>query len=391
LKGRKLDVSQHLSRAELDRLISDETSGGDIWIESATGHLETCRDCRLALLLGETEAKSIPASSSDGPCPGEARLKRAASGASDAQTALRVVQHCTNCDDCATKLKDYAKLFSGDSEGDLKGLKTSKPEWQKNFARQIANSQKSKSRRLRFGMLGWAIAALLLLAFLITSYIQRDSISKVNELVAAAYTQSRNTDLRLLGARYSEVRTDRGTAAKSEPLAEARAAIARMRPSSEQTPEFLDAEGRADLVSNDIQGAYEKLMRAKAQSPHSSDILIDLALTECLLGDSGQPERYQVAYELLSEVLAADNRNAVALFNRAIVSERLREYGSAIEDWKRLLDLEPTGAWADETRRRKTTDESLLKDHPSATAANEHSFLRNSKVNSSNSYHHQNG
>ena len=369
-----MDVSQHLSRAELDRLISDETGGGATWIESATGHLESCRDCRLALLLGETEAKGIPASSSEGPCPGEARLKRAASGASDAQTALRVVQHCTNCDDCAQKLKEYAKLFSGDSKGDLKGLKTSKPEWQKNFARQIAASQKSNSRRVRFGMLGWAIAAILLVAFLITAYIQRDSISKVNKLVASAYTETRSTDLRLPGAIYSEVHTDRGVAAaKSEPLAEARAAIARMRPTMDQTPEFLDAEGRADLVANDVQGAYEKLVRAKTQAPHSPDILINLALTECLLADSGQPDRYQVAYELLSEVLAADNRNAVALFNRALISERLREYGSAIEDWKRLLAIEPTGAWAEESRRRKSTDETLLKDQPSAPPPDQHS------------------
>jgi cytochrome c-type biogenesis protein CcmH/NrfG len=72
-----------------------------------------------------------------------------------------------------------------------------------------------------------------------------------------------------------------------------------------------------------------------------------------LIGDNGQPERYQVAYELLGQVLEGDNRNTVALFNRAVVSERLREYQSAVEDWTRLLEVEPKGGWADEARRRE--------------------------------------
>jgi cytochrome c-type biogenesis protein CcmH/NrfG len=80
-----------------------------------------------------------------------------------------------------------------------------------------------------------------------------------------------------------------------------------------------------------------------------------------LIGDNGQPERYQVAYELLGQVLEGDSRDAVALFNRAVVSERLREYQSAVEDWTRLLEVEPKGGWADEARRRKAADEELKK------------------------------
>jgi hypothetical protein len=362
LKGSKLNESPHVSRAELDRLISEEGGGETGWVEAATSHLETCRDCRVALLLGESEAKTMPRSNAEGPCPGEARLKRAASGASDAQTALSIVQHCTTCDDCARKLKEYAKLFSGDSKGDIQRLKTSKPEWQKEFARQLAASQKVHSQRLRYGMAGWILAALLIVGAGIGWYMQQDSVTKINKQVAAAFTESRNFDLRFPGAEYSELRTDRGSSAmNSRPLAEARAAIERLRPKLQEHPEFLDAEGRAELVSNDVQGAYDKLKRARTKSPNSTYISTDLAIAECLIADNGQPERYQVAYELLSQVLEDDNRDTVALFNRAVVSERLREFASATEDWKRLLAVEPKGLWSDEARKRMAADEELQK------------------------------
>ena len=211
-------------------------------------------------------------------------------------------------------------------------------------------------------MAGWTIALLLIVVVGVVLFLQRDSVGKVNRLVASAFTESRNTDLRLIGADYSEPHTEQGNAiVNSQPLTEARAAIARLRPNMAQHAEFLDAEGRADLASNQVQGAYEKLKRARTQSPSSADILNDLAVAECMLADGGQPDRYQVAYELLSQVLESDNKNVVALFNRAIVSERIREYAAAVEDWKRLLDLEPKGGWADEARRRKSVDEDLSK------------------------------
>jgi tetratricopeptide (TPR) repeat protein len=185
---------------------------------------------------------------------------------------------------------------------------------------------------------------------------------KVNRQIAAAFTESRRIDLRLPGAEYSELQTDGGgSAVNNRPLAEARAAIERLRPTMKDSPEFLDAEGRSELISNDVQGAYDKLKRARAKTPNSADISTNLAIAECLIGDNGQPERYQVAYELLGQVLEGDSRDAVALFNRAVVSERLREYQSAVEDWTRLLEVEPKGGWADEARRRKAADEELKK------------------------------
>ena len=356
-----MEQLQHLSRVELDRLISEEGVNDTEWLDSSTSHLEVCRDCRLALLLGEADSNTIPATRSDEPCPGDARLKRAASGASDAQTALKVVQHCTNCDDCARKLKKYSKLFSSEAAGDIKHLKTSKPEWQKEFARQIAATKADHSRRTLIAWAGWALALLVILGLGIALFLQRDSVNKINRLTAAAAAEWRGTDLRLPGADFSEPRTDRGNAiVNSQSLAEARATIAHLRPSLSQHADFLDAEARADLVANDIEGAYDKLNRARAQSPQSLEVLGDLAIAECLLGDNGQPERYQVAYQLLTQVLDMDNRNSVALYNRALISERLREYKSAIADWRSLLQVESKGAWADEARRHLSADEKIL-------------------------------
>jgi CHAT domain-containing protein/cytochrome c-type biogenesis protein CcmH/NrfG len=376
LKGNGLNARQHLTRAELDRLISEEGGPTSEWIESATAHLDGCRRCRLSLLFGDARiASPIATSATEESCPDDSKLQSAAVGAGDAETAIAVIQHAIKCSACAAKLKEYANVSAGEPPANIDKFKTSDHQWQKSFAREIAASQKRPVKpQSHFSWMGWAVAALLLVGLSAWFYSQQDSVAKVNRLVASAYTESRTTDLRLSGAEYSEVHTQRGTTTKtSQPLAEARAAIERMRPKMQDKPEFLDADARADLVSNDVESAYDKLKRANAAAPGSSEILTNLGIAECLLADGGQSERYQVSYELLSQAIEKDDRNIVALFNRAIVAERLRQYTSAVADWKRVLALETKGAWADEANRRKTADETLLQHHTRAPAENENS------------------
>jgi len=43
----------------------------------------------------------------------------------------------------------------------------------------------------------------------------------------------------------------------------------------------------------------------------------------------------------------------VALFNRALVYERMKKPGDASADWERYLELDPDGEWAAEARQNK--------------------------------------
>src|SRR5262249_33796338 len=54
----------------------------------------------------------------------------------------------------------------------------------------------------------------------------------------------------------------------------------------------------------------------------------------------------------LGQVLAAAPNNSVALFNQAIIAERICLYGAAEDDWKKFLQVETDPGWLSEGRHR---------------------------------------
>src|SRR5207248_183043 len=82
-------------------------------------------------------------------------------------------------------------------------------------------------------------------------------------------------------------------------------------------------------------------------------ILTDLATAHFQRGDvENLPLEYGTAVELLGRVLSKEPRDEVALFNRAIASDRLFLYEQEISDWEHYLEVDPTGEWAAEAKRR---------------------------------------
>ena len=66
--------------------------------------------------------------------------------------------------------------------------------------------------------------------------------------------------------------------------------------------------------------------------------------------------------ELLGKVLAKSPDNGVALFNRAMIYEKLSAYHEALADWERYLKIDPKGDWAGEGRRRRDAVARLLRE-----------------------------
>src|SRR5438552_17832190 len=56
---------------------------------------------------------------------------------------------------------------------------------------------------------------------------------------------------------------------------------------------------------------------------------------------------------MLWRFLRARPESPVALFNRAVVYERMFLYDDAVKDWEHYLQLDPSGGWAEEARGRK--------------------------------------
>ena len=61
---------------------------------------------------------------------------------------------------------------------------------------------------------------------------------------------------------------------------------------------------------------------------------------------------YGQAIEDLSKIIQKDPSNHVALFNRALIFQKLNMISSAVDDWEKLLRVEDDPAWRDEAQRQ---------------------------------------
>jgi CHAT domain-containing protein len=176
-------------------------------------------------------------------------------------------------------------------------------------------------------------------------------------LLAKAYADRRTIELRISGAPYASMRQERGRTDleinQPESLVEAKLAIIKHLKQNPNEPTWLQANARAELLNHNFESALSNLHRALESRPDSPELLTDLA--------SGYFERaqttdqaidYGTAIEYLGEVLAKTPDNTIALFNRAIVCEKMFLYAQAIDDWEHYLKVDPAGNWSNDARSR---------------------------------------
>jgi tetratricopeptide (TPR) repeat protein len=192
------------------------------------------------------------------------------------------------------------------------------------------------------------------------------SLSSTNQLIAQAYAEQRPIDLRFPGAAYGPVRQERGESGPSrsrmdEPpqLLEAEIQIARGLARHPQDAGWLQAKARADLFEGHAQLAIDALQQAAALRSPDASLQIDLATAYFeRAGTDPNPAQqaadYALALQSLNAVLDKNPNDLVALFNRAEVYQQLKKYSEAAADWRRYLQLDPAGEWADAARQRLT-------------------------------------
>ncbi|QNI31738.1 CHAT domain-containing protein [Alloacidobacterium dinghuense] len=176
-------------------------------------------------------------------------------------------------------------------------------------------------------------------------------------LIASAYTEHRTLELRIPGASNAPIRVERGTSGsnldKPEDLLRAEALIGEGLHKNPDDTTLLDAKARADLLDNNYEAAIKSLQRALETESNSAPLKIDLATAYFLRAEkTGRDGDYHSADEYLGEVLATTPDNSVALFNRAVVAERIYLYGAAEEDWKKFLQIETDPGWLSEGKHR---------------------------------------
>jgi CHAT domain-containing protein/cytochrome c-type biogenesis protein CcmH/NrfG len=364
---------EHLTEDEIDRLaglsLADhQAARGEVSTDPvATDHLSHCQSCRGRLEATRRLAllKNFGSSSRGEFCPRDEELMNIAAGLLDADASEKLLGHAAQCDHCGPLLNRFIQDFSdtvSPSESEIiSKLESSSVGWQKAMAARLSTLRHPDQRQTRtpFSWLWkWPAlaAAIVVSVFLIWIFVPCPE-RRVERLIAEAYTEHRNLELRIAGADFAPVRVERAqqTSHLDSPpsLLEAENEISKELAKNPSDPFWLQSRARAELLEGNYGGAIDALREALAANANSSSLLADLATAYSQRGDvTANPADYGQAIDLLGRALQLSPQDPVALFNRAIISRKALLFTQAIRDWQSYLQVDPTGSWADEARSR---------------------------------------
>jgi len=398
-------AERHLSRDQLERLAvksgsrvptpADELETGSVppespdlatldasLLEQAITHLRSCGLCRANLaayqaanakldgLMAGEEGKS----GSD--CPPETEWLRVAAGLTGKEKALEYLRHAAGCDHCGPLLSRATMAFKDDAtdeeERAFAALHSTTETWKKQLAGKLAGRSQAPIRKTNSflklvtrpsswvtGWPAWAYgaAATVMAIAVVFALLHRSGSESPEALLAQAYSEHRTLELRFAGAQYGPIRTERAGSGQSRltkpsSLLEAEALISRRLRADPDNPILLDAKGRADLLDGNYDAAIQTFQKALGLEPDSVPILTDAGsgyFARAELAD--QAVDYGKAIELLSRALAKKPDDPIALYNRALVAEKMFLYHQAVEDWRHYLRVDARGEWASEANQ----------------------------------------
>lgn len=354
--------------------------------ERASNHLATCESCQRLVSMHNNWDRTLlsvsgePSAKATADCPPESALLELAAGTASEEEAEKLLTHVTECRHCGPLLRRatavFAEELTAEEQRQLEGLLSGNLEWQAKLAQQMTETSREnidltmpgswKPRRLagapwwrmtlarpRIAWVG-ALAALLAVAGWLAFSLTRPESAE--QLLAQAYTDRRTLELRIAGAQYAPIRAQRNADSsnldKSPSLLKAEALISERLSKNPSDPRWLQAKGRADLLDGNHESAIKSFKRALEGQPDSSKLLTDLASAYFERAEADdRPSDYGSAIEYLGKAMAKSPDDPVALFNRAIVCERMFLYTQAKEDWEHYLQIDLRGEWADDARK----------------------------------------
>jgi tetratricopeptide (TPR) repeat protein len=255
-------------------------------------------------------------------------------------------------------VEDFSGEASAEERQSLEALKSSTPEWRARMAGQMV-APSPRGRLIPMRITPWmAKAAAVLVAvgagwFGWNGWVANDPA----RLIAEAYTQQRPFEFRIAGAANAPVRVERGAAdsrfKRPQVLIEAESKIARKLENDPASARWLELRARAELLARDPDAAIAPLERALAQKPGDPDLLAELGIAYALSAETqNRSADYARAAQVLVRSLAAKPDNPAAVFNLALVYQRMNLYSDAERQWRRYLALDTAGAWRLEAQAR---------------------------------------
>jgi len=377
-----LDTTErHLSSEEIEwlseRLGAKEPAEVTEGLEGARQHLASCDRCQKLVQMHDRVQrdfgwlKSSALIGTGEGCPSLEEWGHLLAGMLPETRAQELLEHCGVCDACGQRMRGFTEDFSDElSEEDrraLAGLESGKPGWQSAMARSMKALSDAHRHmpeppirvpaQLPGLWIRWAFACAVVVLLAAGVWIYRGFRgSSVDELLARAYTEQRTLELRMAGAAYAPLRQERGSArssvAKPSALLKAEYLIKDELTVKPEDPILLGRKGKAELLEWQYDEAIRSLRHALDLQPGSPDLLCDLATAYAQRGDvESRPLDYGQAIEYLGQAISRKPDDAVLLFNRAVVEERLNLFEEAAKDWEHYLLIDPKGAWANEARQ----------------------------------------
>ena len=315
-------------------------------------------------------------------CSEESEWVRAAAGLLEEDEAKERMNHAAQCGHCGQLLKAAVRSLSDeatpDEESALASLTSAGRDWQAKMALRLRAATESRRQGepiLWKNLFHWpryalAIAASIVLVAAVLTGMRLLRPASAEQLIAQAYTEHRTIEMRFPGAKRAPISpVERGGSdsdfAKPEALLKAEALIGERLLHSPNDAALLDSKARAELLAAtyssassaiaNYSSAISDLQLALEEKPDSTSLLSDLGIAYFQRAVS-DPDIHSAdfgkAYETLSAVLAKAPDDPIALFNRAIVAERIFLFQRAREDWEHYLRIDTSGAWSDEARER---------------------------------------
>ncbi|HET9210416.1 MAG TPA: CHAT domain-containing protein [Thermoanaerobaculia bacterium] len=113
----------------------------------------------------------------------------------------------------------------------------------------------------------------------------------------------------------------------------------------------LYVSGLLDLVLGRIERAVEALTRAAAEDPRNAAILSDLSAAYLVRAETlDQPVDLVAALEAAEAAVERSPASLEALFNRALIRQRLSLSTQAMQAWREYLEREKDPGWAGEAK-----------------------------------------
>jgi tetratricopeptide (TPR) repeat protein len=294
-------------------------------------------------------------------CPSAEEWASLAAGLMDPGRREALLAHSSQCDSCGALLhavvEDFSEGLNDEEQQALEGLPSSKPEWRRKMSAQMAAAC-SRWRLIPIRAAPWQAKVAALIAAAGAAGLLGWNHWVTNDparLIARAYTQQRPFEFRVNGAEYGPVRLEKSAVGSQfkvpSALIDAEDMIARRLEDDPDSARWLQLRGRAELLAWNPEAAIVTLDRAQARKRGDPDLLADAGVAYALTAEArNRSADYVRAAQFLVRSLQAKPDNATAVFNLALVYQRMTSYADAERQWRRYLELDTAGAWRSEAQ-----------------------------------------